>query len=163
VLARKADVAFTAFSGDAPRLPCIVLGSTHHVAIVGDVHPLARFPSVPLEMLRQHRFARYQPGAGSRHATDRLFLASGYPRIVAESNDTEFIKRIVRLGLATAIVPKVTMTRSPEPGLRTVRIEDHDLEQEFGLVYRADVRMQTLDAFCAHCRTRAGTITAQQS
>ena len=80
-------------------------------------------------------------------------------RIVAESNDTEFIKRIVRLGLAAAIVPEVTMTRSPEPGLRRLQIEGHDLQQEFGLVHRADVRMQTVDAFCAFCRARAGTIT----
>jgi DNA-binding transcriptional LysR family regulator len=158
VLARKVDVAFTAFSGESSRLPCIVLGSTRHVVIVGDLHPLASFASVPLDMLRQHRFARYQSGAGSRSATDELFLPTGgYPPIVAESNDTEFIKRIVRLGLATAIVPEVTMTRSPETGLRTLRIEGHDLEQEFGLVYRSDVRMQTTDAFCAFCRTRAGT------
>ena len=110
-------------------------------------------------MLRQHRFARYQAGAGSRLATDRLFLANGgYPPIVAETNDTEFIKRIVRLGLAAAIVPRVTMLRSPEPGLRMLGIEGQDLEQEFGLVYRPDVRMQTVEAFCAFCRMRAGTI-----
>lgn len=160
VVARKVDVAFTAFSGDSSRLPCIVLGSTQHVVIVGEAHPLARFAAVPLSMLRQHRFARYQAGAGSRLATDRLFLANGgYPPIVAESNDTEFIKRIVRLGLAAAIVPRVTMLRSPEPGLRMLEIEGRDLQQEYGLVYRSDVRMQTVEAFCAFCRTRGGTIT----
>ena len=161
VLARKADAGFTAFSSESSQLPSIVLGSTRHVVIVGERHPLARFASVPLDMLRQHRFARYQPGAGSRLATDRLFLADGgYPPIVAESNDTEFIKRIVRLGLAAAIVPAVTMLRGREDGMRTVQIEGHTLEQAFGLVYRSDVRMQALDAFCSFCRSRIDTIAA---
>ena len=159
VVARKADVAFTAFSAESPRLPCVVLGSTRHVVIVARSHPLARYESVPLDMLREYRFVRYQSGAGSRVATDPLFLArGGYPPIVAESNDTEFIKRVVRLGLGVAIVPAVTVVRPQDEQLHILRIEGHDLEQEFGLVYRGDVRMQTLDAFRAYCRSQAGTI-----
>jgi DNA-binding transcriptional LysR family regulator len=159
VAARKADVAFTAFSAESPRLRSIVLGSTHHVVIVARSHPVGRFESIPLDMLRQHRFVRYQPGAGSRPASDALFLThGGYPPIVAESNDTEFIKRIVRLGLGVAIVPAVTVSPPKDQDLQIISIEKHDLEQEFGLVYRGDLRMQTLDAFCAFCRERAGRI-----
>jgi DNA-binding transcriptional LysR family regulator len=159
VVARKADVAFTAFSAGSPKLRSIVLGSTHHVVIVAASHALARFDSVPLDMLRQHRFVRYQAGAGSRVASDPLFLLNGgYPPIVAESNDTEFIKRVVRLGLGVAIVPAVTVVLPKDDDLRIVRIEGHALAQDFGLVYRCDLRMQTLDAFCAFCRSRAGTI-----
>jgi DNA-binding transcriptional LysR family regulator len=159
VVARKADVAFTAFSAESPRLPCVVLGSTRHVVIVARSHPLARFASVQLDMLRKYRFVRYQPGAGSRVATDPLFLThGGYPPIVAESNDTEFIKRVVRLGLGAAVVPAVTVVPPRDEHLHIVRIEGHDLEQEFGLVYRGDVRMRTLDAFCTHCRSHAGRI-----
>jgi hypothetical protein len=39
-----------------------------------------------------------------------------------------------------------------------LEIEGRDLQQEYGLVYRSDVRMQTVEAFCAFCRTRAGAI-----
>ena len=159
VVARKADVAFTAFSAESPQLRAIVLGSTHHVVIVAAPHPLARFHSVPLDMLRQHRFVRYQPGAGSRPASDALFLPhGGYPPIVAESNDTEFIKRIVRLGLGVAIVPAVTVRTPEDHDLRTVSIEGRKLQQNFGLAYREDLRMRTLDAFCMFCRSRVGTI-----
>lgn len=157
VIARKADVGFTAFARPLAQLRSIVLGSTDHVVIAARQHPLARFATVPLDVLRQHRFVRYQPGAGSRVASDPLFLANGgYPPIVAESNDTEFIKRIVRLGLGVAIVPAVTVESAKREGLRILRIQGHSLRQDFGLVYRGDVRMQTLEAFCAFCRSRAG-------
>lgn len=158
VIARKADVAFTAFARELPQLRSIVLGSTHHVVIVARQHPLARFSTVPLDILLQHRFVRYQPGAGSRVASDPLFLANGgYPPIAAESNDTEFIKRIVRLGLGVAIVPAVTVVSAKDENLRILHIEGHSLRQDFGLVYRGDLRMQTLDAFCTFCRCRAAT------
>jgi DNA-binding transcriptional LysR family regulator len=129
------------------------------VVIAAANHPLARFEAVPLAALRQHRFVRYQSGAGSRLISDQLFLPNGgYPPIVAESNDTEFIKRITRLGLGLAIVPAVTIRPGKDEDLRTIRIEGHTMLQDFGLVYRGDVRMQTLDAFCKFCRTRSGKI-----
>jgi len=65
---------------------------------------------------------------------------------------------VVRLGLGVAIVPAVTVVSPQDDDLCTVRIEGHTLAQDFGLVYRGDLRMHTLEAFCAFCRSRAGTI-----
>jgi DNA-binding transcriptional LysR family regulator len=155
VIARTADAAFTAFFSPSPKFRTIVLGSAEHVVIAAPSHPLAKFDAVPVSLLRQHRFVRYQAGAGSRLMSDRLFLpGGGYPPIVAESNDTEFIKRIIRLGLGLALVPNVTITAEKDRDLRIIRIEGHAMQQDFGLVYRSDMRMQTLAAFCKFCRSR---------
>ena len=159
VLARTADAAFTAFSRDSSRFRRIVLGTAEHVLIAARGHPLSAFRSVPLTSVRQHRFVRYLPGAGSRMSSDALFLAKGgYPPILAESNDTEFIKRIVKLGLAVAIVPGFTVLRQKDRELAVIRIEGRSLQQEFGLVYRADTRLRALASFCEFCRQRAGRL-----
>lgn len=163
VMARNADVAFVAFPLDAPQLRSITLGTSEHVAIADVNHPLAALDAVPLDMLRQHRFVRYQLGAGSRHTTDRLFLpAGGYPPVAMESNDTEFIKRVVRLGLGIAIVPSFTVSRVKDPALRVLRVEGQCLQQEFGVAFRRDLRMTTLDLFCRFCRERADRILSEQ-
>lgn len=87
--------------------------------------------------------------------SDRLFLSSGgYPPIVAESNDTEFIKLIIRLGLGLALVPNVTIMADKDTDMRILRIKGHAMPQDFGLVYRSDMRMRALSAFCDLCRSR---------
>jgi DNA-binding transcriptional LysR family regulator len=159
VLARKADVAFVAFPLEIPQLQSITLGISEHVVIVAAHHRLASADAVTLEMLRQHHFMRYAPGAGSRYITDQMFLSNrGYPQIAMESNDTEFIKRTVRLGLGLAIVPSFTVSPQKDPELRILRIEGLVLTQEFGLVFRRDLRMKTLDLFCRFARERADTL-----
>lgn len=159
VIAQQVDVAFAAFPIDAPQLQSITLGTSEHVVIVPARHPLASDAAVPLEILRHHRFVRYTAGAGSRYITDHLFLsADGYPPIAMESNDTEFIKRAVTLGLGIAIVPSFTVSPSRDRQVRTLRIEGRPLLQEFGLVFRRDVRIRTLDLFCQFSRSRANKL-----
>jgi DNA-binding transcriptional LysR family regulator len=164
VLARKADVGFVAFPHETPQLQSVTLGTSEHVVIAAANHRLAASGVVTVEMLRQHPFVRYATGAGSRYITDRLFLATrGYPPIALESNDTEFIKRTVRLGLGLAIVPSFTVSPQKDPELRILRIEGRSLAQKFGLVFRRDLRMKTLDLFCRFARERAGNILPAKS
>lgn len=159
VIAQQVDVAFAAFPVDAAQLQSITLGTSEHVVIVPARHPLAAGGDVPLEVLCQHRFVRYAPGAGSRYVTDHLFLSRhGYPPIAMESNDTEFIKRAVRLGLGLAIVPSFTVSPSKDRQLRTLRVEGYPLLQEFGLVFRTDLKIKTLELFCRFARKRAHTL-----
>ncbi|SLN70763.1 LysR family transcriptional regulator [Oceanibacterium hippocampi] len=159
VIARQTDVAFVAFPIDGAQLQSITLGVSEHVAIVPAEHRLAEFDSVTVDILRQHPFVRYAPGAGSRHATDRIFLSGhGYPPIILESNDTEFIKRVVRMGLGLAIVPSFTISAAKDPRLHTLRIEGQPTRQEFGLVFRRRVKSKTLDLFCEFARARASEI-----
>ncbi len=153
VLARDADIAFVAFPVADPALAELVLGETEHAVLVAQDHPLARRGTVSLAQLKRYPFIRYKAGAGSRLISDDVFLGrGGYPEIFLESNDTEFVKRIVGLGFATAIVPRFVVTGDArDRRLRKLTLSALALKQKYGLVYRADMRMRALRAFTAFC------------
>ena len=153
VMARDADAAFVAFPIPESRLDQVILGETEHAALVARNHPLAARDSVSLADLKHYPLVRYKTGAGSRYMTDAVFLArGGYPEIFLESNDTEFVKRIVGLGFATAIVPRFVLTDSPrDRRLRRLKIRGLALTQKYGLVYRPDLRMRALKTFAGFC------------
>jgi len=155
VVSRTADVAFAPFPLEAATvaLETVTLGRVEHVFIVAPKHPLATSGTVSIEQLRQFPFVRYVPGAGTRRASDDLFLpAGGYPPILMESNDTEFIKRIVQMGLGVALMPYVTIHRASEVGeLAILRLGGTVLTQEFGLVHRRGLRMRALEVFKNLC------------
>jgi DNA-binding transcriptional LysR family regulator len=77
-----------------------------------------------------------------------LVHTGGYPPIIMESNDTEFIKRIVGLGVGAAIVPSFTVVNEvnqmrfkilPLRGIRT--------RQDFCLVHRRGASARNLKVF----------------
>ncbi|MGH7005291.1 MAG: LysR family transcriptional regulator substrate-binding protein, partial [Alphaproteobacteria bacterium] len=153
VLARGADAAFVAFPVDEPGLSEVVLGETEHVVIVTRTHPLARRRGVTIADLQRYPFIRYKVGAGSRVISDALFLKrGGYPEIFLESNDTEFVKRIVGLGYASAITPRFVVTREArDRRLKSLKVVDGMQRQKYGLVFRRDARMRALNVFAAFC------------
>lgn len=153
VVSGTVDVAFTPFPIDFPNLEAVTLGSTEHVLIVGRNHPLAGFKAVTVEAVKQFPFVRYQPSAGTRQVTDQIFLsAGGYPPILTESNDTEFIKRIVGMGLGVALVPSFTVSAEVRTGkLKPLRFSNMKLIQEFGFVHRREVKMRVLEVFKGLC------------
>lgn len=156
----RVDVVFTPFPITPAAVEPIVLGRAEHVVIARPSHPVARAGAVTVEELRRYPFVRYQQDAGSRHASDRLFLGrGGYPPVFMESNDTEFIKRIVGLGMGVAIVPSFTVSREiGEKRFTMLRLADFDFRQEFGLVHRRGVRLRTLAAFTRFCLENRGVI-----
>lgn len=149
VVSRTVDVAFGALPLDFPNLATVTLGTAEHIAIVRPGHPLARKRRVTVDELRQYPFVRYQPGAGSRHVTDRMFAKTGgYPPIVMESNDTEFIKRIVGLGVGVAVVPSFTASAEiKENRFRMLRIGGFDVRQDFCLVHRRGKQVRAFEVF----------------
>ena len=160
VVAGHADVAFTPRPLETSALGVVVLGKAEHVIIARPSHPVARGSAVTVEELRRYPFVRYQTDAGSRRASDQLFLVrGGYPPIFMESNDTEFIKRIVSLGIGVALVPSFTVIREIAEGRFTMlRVADFDFRQEFCLVHRDAVRLRTLEAFKRFCLERRADI-----
>lgn len=155
VITRSADVAFAPFPLELsdPDLQTVTLGHVEHVVIAAPKRASAGRDTVSVDDLRQLPFIRYVQGAGTRRATDRLFLPTGgYPPILMESNDTEFIKRAVRMGLGVAVVPYVTVRPEVDAGdLVALRIEGTTLVQDFGLVHRGNLRLRALEAFKALC------------
>lgn len=158
----RVDVVFTPFPIEPMAVEAVVLGRAEHVVIARPTHPVARARAVTVDELRRYPFVRYQRDAGSRRASDRLFLGGGgYPPIFMESNDTEFIKRIVGLGMGVAIVPSFTVGREiGEKRFTMLRLADFDFRQEFGLVHRRGVRLRTLEAFTRFCLANRHVIPA---
>lgn len=154
VAARESDAAFVAFPTPEPDMAEMVLGETEHCVLVARDHPLAARGAATLAALRRYPMIRYKTGAGSRWMSDGLFLPrGGYPEIFLESNDTEFVKRIVALGFATAIVPRFILTRDPrDRRLRRLAVRGLPMKQKYGLAYRPDARGRALSAFIEFCR-----------
>jgi len=168
VLAGTSDVAFTPFPIDLPHLTSTTLAQTHHVIIVSLDHALARRKRVSVQDLRRHPFIRYQTDAGSRTMSDQVFIPqSGYPDISLESNDTEFIKRVVALGMGAAMVPAFTLRNQDlDKRLRVLRLAGALLRQDFGLVSRTGMRSRTLllfQEFCLDHRPSIGMAAAPTS
>jgi len=156
VLSRTADVAFGAFPITLPNIETRPLGESDYVLIASAKYPLAQSDEIGLDEIRRYRFVRFEEKSGTRMATDRIFAGSqGYPPILLESNNVEFIKRMVGLGLGLAFVPSFTIRNELKQGtLRTLKLRDQDTTQEFGIVYRSDARMRLIEVFRRFCLER---------
>ena len=148
-----ADIALMAFIKEHPLLETMILGSTEDVFIVGRSHPLFKRRTASLDQIRQWPFVRFLPGSGTRATSDRLFLPSGgFPPIATESNDMQFVKRIVGMGKAVALIPVVAVAQEArEHRLRLLRIPNQILAGESGLAYRRGVKMKTVELLKSFC------------
>jgi DNA-binding transcriptional LysR family regulator len=153
-----ADVAFIPFFSEHPLLELVALGSTEDVFIVGRSHPLFKRRTASLGEIRQWPFIRFHPGSGSRGVSDRIFLGTGgYPPIATESNDVEFVKRMVGLGVGVALIPVIAVAREARGHtLRLIRLNDRTLSVDFGLAYRRGVRMKAVELLRAFCLEMRG-------
>lgn len=156
-----ADIAFTPFfttTGDRQPLTRVVLGSTEHAFIVARHHPLADRAAVELDELRSFPFVLFQEGSGTRTLTDDLFLSTGgYPPIMTESNDAQFVKRIVGLGSSVALVPAYALAEEARAGrLKLLPYAGGPLSVEFGLIHKDSVRMNAIELFKSVCLDARG-------
>lgn len=170
VLAGAADVAFGPLPVDHAQLSVLELGTMEHVFIVGRGHPLDRSNPVSLQEIRRVPFIRFETGSGSRALSDPVFAAAGgYPPIVAESNDFEFVKRLVAMNLGVAMVPAFVLRYQPVSlKLRVLRFSGEPLPTvTFGLFYRANLRRRSIDSLVTLCQEVSGgaprRVTAQNA
>jgi DNA-binding transcriptional LysR family regulator len=154
----SADVGFVPFLHEHPTLQRVPLGRTEDALIVGRRHPLFRRKVVSVEEIRKWPFVRFHPGSGSRSQSDAVFRqGGGYPPIITETNDMEFVKRIVGMGGATAIIPIMTVAEEVrKKELKALRIKDFPIPVEFGIVHVRSTRMRVLDALVSYCLTMRG-------
>ena len=153
VLQRESDVGFTVLPVKHPKLETIPLLRAEQVLIVAPKHPLAKQRSTTLEELRHWPFARFEPKTGGRQVSDAVFLGDGgYPTILAESNDVEYLKRIIRIGLGVALVPVFCVRSELKSGtIRALRLKSGRVIQDAGLVMRSDVSIRALELFTRAC------------
>jgi DNA-binding transcriptional LysR family regulator len=149
----RADVAFTASPSPSRKLDAVTLGAAEVVLIASPSHAILKTRNPTPHDVRRWPYIRHLPGAGVRIVEDDVFLEEGgFPRIVSESSDTEYVKRLVSLGLGLSLVPLFTITRELQSGsLKALRLRDRILMQPFGLVFRKAGRPAIVDKFVAIC------------
>lgn len=147
-----ADVGFVPFVHEHPTLTRLPLGHTEDALIVGRGHPLFKRKVVSVSEILQWPFVRFHPGSGSRSQSDILFHATGYPPIAMEANEMEFVKRVVGMGTAIAIIPVMAVAKEVRKmELKALRIKDRPMSVEFGLVHLRGTRMRVVDALANYC------------
>jgi DNA-binding transcriptional LysR family regulator len=153
VLDGSADVAFGPLPHEHAQLTMVTLGAAEHAFIVGPGHPLASAKVVTVEQLKLWPFVRFQPHSGSREVADQIFIASGgYPHIMTESNDAEYIKRVVGLGGGVALMPVFAMRRELRAGqIKLLKVKHESPSVEFGLFHRSNVQRKSIELLKALC------------
>ena len=158
VAQRESDIGFTVLPVEHAKLEALQLIRVEQVFIVSPKHPLAPHKSTSIDELRHWPFARFEPGTGGRHVSDSLFIGQGgYPSILAESNDVEYIKRVIRIGLGVALVPVFCVHRELKNGtIKALRLKSGRVIQDAGLVKRNDVSVRAVELFEEECRNARG-------
>ncbi|RZS86588.1 LysR family transcriptional regulator [Pigmentiphaga kullae] len=154
VLQRSVDVGFAVFPQTNPNLISTPMVSVEQVFVVGRAHPLARRRIVSIDQLREWPFIRFEEKTGQRLMSDQVFGSNNdYPQIMAELNDVEYAKRLLRMSLgAVALMPIFAVRREIDAGiLHGLRLNSGRIVQEGGLVHRADANLRSLDVFIDEC------------
>lgn len=153
VLTGAADVAFSPLFEPHPQLSTLVVGQTEHAFIVRREHPLARQDAVRHQDLLRYPIALFQSGSGTRLITDELFeQGAGYPQIVTESNDAQFLKRIVSITNASALIAVYALSDELSRNkLHSLRYLDRSLMVDVGIVHKSSLLMNSLELFKALC------------
>jgi DNA-binding transcriptional LysR family regulator len=152
VLSGASDVAFGPLSGQHESLAETKLASAEHAFVVREGHPLAGLGRVTPDQLRQYPIALFQPKSGTRSLTDAIFAGKGYPPVLTESNDAQFIKRMVSISDASALMVAYALAaENAAHALACLRLDGPPLMVDVGLVHRKSVQMNALELFKGMC------------
>lgn len=161
VVGRTVDISFGPFPMEAPGLDTTLLGTIEQVLVVGPGHKLAGKRRVSIAEVAKFPFVRYQPRTGSRALTDQLFMPLGsYPPILMESNNTEFVKRLVMTGMGVALMPAFAVAAElRNRTLHAMRVDSGRLTQEIGFSHLAGSVSRPVELFKACCLEVRGRST----
>lgn len=143
LLDRSTDVAVLAQYAHDPRLHFVPFRSHRVVIFVTKRHRFARRRAIRLADLAQEPMIVREPGSTTRKALDdALRRADVSPPIAMEIGSREAVREAVIRGLGIAAVSEIEFV--PDPRLRTVAIEDADVQTHAHvacLVERRDARV----------------------
>jgi DNA-binding transcriptional LysR family regulator len=112
------DVGFASRPVYAPSLEVVPLFEDELLLVVAPDHRLATAASVDAAEIGRERVILFERGASIRTATDEFFQrASVAPDAVLESNDTFFIKLMVRQGVGVSLLPAWAVREEVEAGV----------------------------------------------
>lgn len=143
VLGRRLDVGFVEGEiegGIGLRLGQLVLAQVAQYVVIGPDHPGWRRDTMALADLDGQPFITRQPSSQTRAWQDALLAAHGArPRIVAELDSPESIKRAVLNSMGAAILPQYAVQRELDEGaLRALPLATAPLRRALRLVWNDD-------------------------
>lgn len=152
VMSGASDLAFGPLPGQHDALTEVKLARVEHAFAVRAGHPLGSHARITPDELRQFPIALFQPKSGTRSLTDSIFLPKGYPTVLAESNDAQFIKRIVSISQASALMVSYALAADmPGRGLSHLRLDGPPLMADIGLIYKKSLQMNSVELFKGLC------------
>jgi len=115
----RVDVAFMGLPGRLPGLLYRTLTTSPFVAVLPERHPLASHRTVRLAELMAERFVDAREGFGNRVTLDARLAELGLSRRIAtEVSDLGEIPRFVAAELGVAVMPELTVIRTPGAVIR---------------------------------------------
>lgn len=157
VLSGTADLAFAPIVESNRQLVSVPLGRTEHAFIVRASHPLVGRTSVTIDEIREFPVVLFQLGSGTRGITDALFLPNGgYGRILTESNEAQFIKRIVAMTDGVALMPAYALSAGERQKFRLLSCPAAQASVDVGIVHKRNVQMNSIELFKALCLDMRG-------
>lgn len=117
VVAGTLDLAFLGLPEDTEPVgvESRELARDRHRAVLAPDHPLAGRRRLRLAQLADQPFVDFPAGSPGRRQSDLAFAAAGLTREVAfEVTDLLLMSRILRSGLAVALLPSMVLTQVPD-------------------------------------------------
>ena len=106
ILAGVADVGFASKPVYSATLQVTELFEDELLLAVSPAHRLAGVELATVKDIRTERLILFERGASIRRASDQFFARAGIkPDLALESNDTDFIKLMVKSGVGISLLP----------------------------------------------------------
>jgi LysR family cyn operon transcriptional activator len=145
----ETDIGFASLPIPAAGLRVTTLFEDELVLVTARRHPLAAQSSATVRQIAAERLIVFERGASIRRLTDDfLKRVRIQPRVALESNDTYFIKLMVRHGLGIALLPSWAV-RDEVAGktLARVAVAGHRLRRSVAVVSRPGLLASPTRAF----------------
>lgn len=147
VLARRMDLGF--IEGELnprPELGIAVLQEVEQFVIVGEKHPWANRDTIAITELADQSFIMRQLNSQTRQWWQRILAQEQIePRVMAEFDNVESIKRSVMSGMCITILPEYTVSQELESGrLHRLTIHDHALHRTMKMIWEREIPLSPI-------------------
>jgi DNA-binding transcriptional LysR family regulator len=156
VRANAADVGFASLPIRSRELTVKRLFEDELVLVVSKNHRLAKLLAVDAAELSHERFVLYEQNVSIRHVTDTFFEeAQIEPLIAVESNDTDFIMKIVADGVGVSFLPAWAVAEGiRQDSVSTLIVSGHPLRRSVAMFYLKSNPSSAVEAFTTFLRER---------
>jgi LysR family transcriptional regulator, regulator for metE and metH len=156
ILAGVADVGFASKPVYSATLRVTELFEDELLLVVSPAHRLASGEYATVKDIRTERLILFERGASIRRASDQFFARARIkPDLALESNDTDFIKLMVRSGVGISLLPAWAIREEVRTGtLVPVRIRGHRLRRSVAMLSRGRAQPSATRAFIAFIESR---------